>query len=195
MTANPRELPDVQLEDIVLAGARSIGANAALMCAEQQQRYVATTERRLACLATLLQCAAELDRRKAMRRTMGNLLTSPAVAFDYLITHFRGRDTECFVVMFLDAHHRILGVEELFRGTLSQTSVYPREVVRRALANNAGAVILAHNHPSGIPEPSRADEFLTANLKSALALVEVRVLDHVIVAGDRALSMAQRGLI
>jgi DNA repair protein RadC len=195
LTANPRELPDVQLEDIVLAGARSIGANAALLCAEQQQRYVATNERRLACLGTLLQCAAELDRRHVLRRMAGNLLTSPAGALDYLITHFRGRDTECFVVMFLDAHHRILGVEEMFRGTLTQTSVYPREVVRRALANNAGAVILAHNHPSGIPEPSRADEFLTATLKSALSLVDVRVLDHVIVGADQALSMAQRGLV
>ena len=99
------------------------------------------------------------------------------------------------MVLFLDGQHRLLASEELFRGTLGQTSVYPREVVKRALANNAGAVILAHNHPSGVAEPSRADEFLTQSLKAALALVDVRVLDHLVVGQGAVVSMAERGLL
>jgi DNA repair protein RadC len=103
---------------------------------------------------------------------------------------------EVFVALWLDAQNRLIASEELFRGTLTQTSVYPREVVKRALANNAGAVILAHNHPSGLAEPSRADEVLTSSLKQALALVDVKLLDHFIVAGGaRPLSFAERGLI
>jgi DNA repair protein RadC len=105
------------------------------------------------------------------------------------------RPHEVFVVVFLDAQHRVVASEELFRGTLTQTSVYPREVVKRALHHNAAAVILAHNHPSGVAEPSRADEALTAALKQALGLVDVRVLDHFVVAGDGALSFAERGLL
>lgn len=102
---------------------------------------------------------------------------------------------EVFAVMFLDAQHRVIDYREMFRGTLSQTSVYPREVVKEALALNAAAVILSHNHPSGVAEPSRADEFLTKSLQSALALVDVRVLDHIIVGGGQTLSMAERGLM
>ncbi len=102
---------------------------------------------------------------------------------------------EVFVVLFLDVHNRVLAVEEIFRGTLTQTSVYPREVVIRALHHNAAAVVLAHNHPSGSVQPSRADETLTQALRSALALVDVRILDHVIVAPGLSLSMAERGLV
>ena len=102
---------------------------------------------------------------------------------------------EVFVAMFLDAQNRVIETEELFRGTLTQTSVYPREVVKRALHYNAGAVILAHNHPSGVAEPSHADETLTQALKQALALVDIRVLDHFIVAGSSVLSFAERGLL
>jgi DNA repair protein RadC len=98
-------------------------------------------------------------------------------------------------VLFLDSQHRLLALEELFTGTLTQTSVYPREVVLRALHHNAGAVVLAHNHPSGVAEPSRADEFLTQTLKSALALVDVRVLDHLVVGQGRVVSFAERGLL
>jgi DNA repair protein RadC len=98
-------------------------------------------------------------------------------------------------VVFLDTQHRVLAVEELFRGTLTQTSVYPREVVKRALAHNAAALILAHNHPSGLAEPSRADETLTQTLKSALALVDVAIIDHFIVGNGCALSFAERGLL
>jgi DNA repair protein RadC len=105
------------------------------------------------------------------------------------------REHEVFIALFLDAQNRLLAADELFRGTLAQTSVYPREVVKRALAINAGAVIFAHNHPSGIAEPSRSDELLTASLKQALALVDVRVLDHLIVAGNSTVSFAERGLL
>lgn len=102
---------------------------------------------------------------------------------------------EVFAAFFVDAQNRVIEFVELFRGTLSQTSVYPREVVKEALQLNAAAVILAHNHPSGVGEPSRADELLTQTLKSALALVDVRVLDHLVVAGGRVTSFAERGLL
>ncbi len=97
--------------------------------------------------------------------------------------------------IFLDSQHRLIAIKEMFRGTVSQTSVYPREVVKTALQLNAGAVVLAHNHPSGVAEPSRADEFLTQSLKTALALVDVRVLDHLVVGGTDVVSFAERGLI
>lgn len=97
--------------------------------------------------------------------------------------------------IFLDSQHRLIEWRELFRGTLSQTSVYPREVVRQAMDLNAGAVILAHNHPSGLAEPSRADEFLTQSLKSALQLVDVKVLDHLVVGAGEVVSFAERGLM
>jgi DNA repair protein RadC len=102
---------------------------------------------------------------------------------------------EVFAVVFLDAQHRVIEFREMFRGTLTQTSVYPREVVKEALQLHAAAVLLAHNHPSGHPEPSRADELLTATLKSALALVDVRVLDHLVVGAGQVVSFAERGLL
>ena len=105
------------------------------------------------------------------------------------------REHEVFVCVFLDSQNRVIACEELFRGTLAQTSVYPREVVKAALAHNAAAVIFAHNHPSGVAEPSRADELLTQALKQALALVDVKVLDHFVVAGAGAVSFAERGLL
>jgi len=100
-----------------------------------------------------------------------------------------------FLALYLDAQHRLIEAEELFRGTLTQTSVYPRELVKGALARNASALAIAHNHPSGEAEPSRADELLTQTLKSALSLVDVRVIDHFVVAGDRVVSFAERGLV
>ncbi|HXE21636.1 MAG TPA: DNA repair protein RadC [Rhodoferax sp.] len=120
---------------------------------------------------------------------------SPDAVKHYLQLHLAARAHEVFAVLFLDAQNRLLALEELFRGTLTQTSVYPREVVLRALHHQAAAVVLAHNHPSGTVEPSRADEALTQTLKAALALVDVRVLDHVIVGAGQALSMAERGLL
>ena len=122
-------------------------------------------------------------------------LASPTAVRDYLRLLLAGREHEVFVVVLLDAQNRVLSFQELFRGTLTQTSVYPREVVKVALAANAGAAIFAHNHPSGCSEPSRADELLTQTLKSALALVDVKVLDHFVVAGAEAISFAERGLL
>jgi DNA repair protein RadC len=114
---------------------------------------------------------------------------------EYLRLQIGGREHEVFVVLFLDAQNRLIRLEELFRGTLTQTSVYPREVVKRALELNAAAVVLAHNHPSGAAEPSRADEFLTQTLKSALGLIDVRVLDHLVVTRSEVVSFAERGLL
>jgi DNA repair protein RadC len=124
-----------------------------------------------------------------------SLLTSPAAVRDYLRIHFSGKEHESFVVLFLDAQNQLISASELFRGTLTQTAVYPREVVKAALLENAAAVIFAHNHPSGVAEPSHADELLTSSLKQALALVDVKVLDHFIVAGHATLSFVERGLL
>lgn len=123
------------------------------------------------------------------------VMHSPQALRDWLRLHCAGLQHEVFIVLFLDAQHRLLSAAEMFRGTLSQTSVYPREVVKSALQRNAASVVLAHNHPSGSAEPSRADEYLTQTLKTALALVDVRILDHFVVAGDQATSFAERGLI
>lgn len=120
---------------------------------------------------------------------------TPAAVRTYLSVKFAGLEHEVFSVVFLDSQNRMLEIQEMFRGTVSQTSVYPREVVKEALKLNASAVIFSHNHPSGDPTPSRADEHLTQTLKSALALVDVRVVDHIIVAGGKSLSMAEDGLI
>jgi len=140
--------------------------------------------------------ARELVRRwlnEELRRDC--ILTSPESVRDYLRLHFAGREYESFVVLFLDAQNRLIAAIEMFRGTLTQTSVYPREIVKEALRHNSAAVLFAHNHPSGISEPSRADELLTSSLKQALSLVDVKVLDHMIVAGASILSFAERGLL
>jgi DNA repair protein RadC len=143
-----------------------------------------------------LAAAQELVRRalaEELRRE--SALTSPAAVRDYLRLSLAGKEHEVFVVVFLDAQHRVIEIEELFRGTLTQTSVYPREVVKASLRWNAAAVIFAHNHPSGVAQPSQADELLTRNLKDALALVDVKVLDHFIIAGNASISFAERGLL
>ena len=145
---------------------------------------------------TKLQVAKELVRRSLLETlSQGDALSSPARVREYLRLTLAGREHEIFMVLFLDAQNRVIESEEMFRGSLTQTSVYPREVVKRSLFNNAGAVIFAHNHPSGLAEPSHADETLTQALKQALALVDVRVLDHFIVAGSGLISFAERGLI
>jgi DNA repair protein RadC len=131
----------------------------------------------------------------AGRLHTGDVLASPAVVRDYLRLHLGGREHEVFVVILLDSQNRVLDMLDLFRGTLTQTSVYPREVVKAALTANAGGVIFAHNHPSGLAEPSRADELLTQTLKQALALVDVKVLDHIVVGASSSISFAERGLI
>ena len=125
----------------------------------------------------------------------GATMSSPEAVKDYLHVQLGVLEHEVFCVIFLDAQHRIVALKEMFRGTVTQTSVYPREVVKESLAVNAAAVILAHNHPSGVAEPSRADEFLTQSLRQALALVDVRVLDHLVVAGADVTSFAERGLM
>ncbi|MDP1790632.1 MAG: DNA repair protein RadC [Methylibium sp.] len=131
----------------------------------------------------------------AHRVRRGATMSSPQAVKDHLRLEIGVLEHEVFCVLFLDTQHRLLAFEELFRGTLNQASVYPREVVKRALALNAAAAILAHNHPSGVAEPSRADEALTQALKAALALVDVRVLDHFVVARGSVVSFAERGLL
>ncbi len=167
-------------------------------------KLAAASTRELACLpgigpAKAAQLAASLE--LARRALAGSLkirdsLASPQAVGDWLRLALGNRPHEVFLALWLDAQNRLIVSEELFRGTLTQTSVYPREVVKRALAHNAAAVIFAHNHPSGLAEPSRADEVLTSALKQALALIDVKLVDHFIVAGNaKPLSFAERGLI
>ncbi len=138
----------------------------------------------------------EIARRALSQRLVSApVFDSPEAVKDFVRLHLSTRPHEVFAVLFLDAQHRLLEFDEMFRGTLAQTSVYPREVVRRAMSHNAAAVILAHNHPSGLAEPSRADEFLTQSLQKALGLVDVRVLDHLVVGRDAVVSFAERGLL
>lgn len=143
-----------------------------------------------------LQAIFEMSRR-ALNEQMQvkDILSSPQQVRDYLCLKLGSLTREVFMVLFLDAQNRIITTEEMFTGTLTQTSVYPREVVKRALHHNAASLIFAHNHPSGIAEQSHADEMLTAELKKALALVDVRVLDHFIIAGNNSLSFVQKGLL
>ena len=143
-----------------------------------------------------LQAIFEMSRR-ALNEQMQvkDMLSSPQQVRDFLCLKLGGLSREVFVVLFLDAQNRMITSEEMFSGTLTQTSVYPREVVKKALHHNAASVIFAHNHPSGIAQPSQADELITKQLKQALALVDVRVLDHFIVAGNTTFSFVERGLL
>lgn len=143
-----------------------------------------------------LLAARELMKRYYAEALSGReILTSPVAVRSYLVSIFAGMEHEAFHALYLDSQNRLIAAEELFRGTLAQTSVYPREVVKHSLKRNAGAVVFAHNHPSGVAEPSRADELLTQSLKQALALVDIRVLDHFVVAGSSCVSFAERGLL
>ena len=145
--------------------------------------------------AELLAVMETARRALAQQMAAAPVFDSPGRVKDYLGLQLAGRPQEVFAVLFLDGQHRLLRLEEMFHGTLTQTSVYPREVLRRALLLNAGAVVLAHNHPSGVAEPSRADEYLTQTLKTALQMIDVRVLDHIIVGQGQVVSMAERGLL
>ena len=148
--------------------------------------------------AKFAQLAAAMEiARRSLREQLGTrpALTSPAAVRDFLRLTLAAREQEVFLVLFVDAQHRVIRCDEMFHGTLTQTSVYPREIVKAALAANAAAVIFAHNHPSGVAQPSRADELLTGQLKEALALVDIKVLDHFVVAGTQCLSFAERGLL
>lgn len=144
-----------------------------------------------------LQAVLEMSKRALSEEMkVRDAFSTPSAVRDYLRLHLAGLPHEVFFALWLDAQNRLIAGEELFRGTLTQTSVYPREVVKKALRHNAAAVVLAHNHPSGVAEPSSADEHLTRELRQALALVDVRVLDHFVVAGSsQPLSFAERGLL
>ncbi|BDT66434.1 hypothetical protein os1_05960 [Comamonadaceae bacterium OS-1] len=138
----------------------------------------------------------ELARRAmAQKLQERDVFNDPQALKHYVQLHLAGKAHEVFAVLFMDASYRLLAMEELFRGTLTQTSVYPREVVLRALHHQAASVVLAHNHPSGSVQPSPADEALTHNLRAALALIDVRVLDHIVVAAGEAFSMAEKGML
>src|SRR6266511_4178642 len=183
------------LSDVELLGhIAGPGVAAKLYHGELRALFIPTTQHAFA--RSRLWAARELIRRLLLEDLKRGLtLASPSATRDYLQLNFVGMEHEVFATLFLDAQNRLIAVEELFRGTLTQTSVYPREVVKRALAHNAAAVMFAHNHPSGIAEPSRADELLTQTLKQALALVEIKVLDHFVVAGKVVVSFAERGLL
>lgn len=143
-----------------------------------------------------LQASLEMGRRflaEKLKREV--VLSSTRDTRDYLQAQLRDRRNEVFCVLFLDNRHRVLTFEEMFQGTLNGTAVYPREIVKRALRHNAAAVILVHNHPSGVAEPSRADELLTNRLKEALSLVDIRLLDHLVVGDGETVSFSERGLI
>jgi DNA repair protein RadC len=143
-----------------------------------------------------VQAAAELSRRQLSEslRT-GPLLASPKATRDFLTARLRDLEHEVFCCLYLDKRHRLIQFEELFRGTIDGASVHPREIVKLALQKNAAAVIVAHNHPSGVAEPSQADELITQRLKEALALVDIRLLDHIVVGDGVSVSLAERGLI
>jgi DNA repair protein RadC len=141
-----------------------------------------------------LRAVVELMRRAELEALAeADVLSSPEAVRRFLGLWLRDRPIECFAGVFVDSQHRIIAARELFRGTLAQTAVYPREVARQALRLNAAAVILAHNHPSGVAEPSTADRLLTDALRNALAVLDIPVLDHLIVAGNRCVSFAERG--
>jgi DNA repair protein RadC len=143
-----------------------------------------------------LQAAVEIARRQLTEslRT-GPSLASPRATRDFLLARLRDREHEVFCCLYLDNRHRLIHFEELFRGTIDGASVHPREVVKQALLWNSAAVIVAHNHPSGIPEPSQADEIITQRVKHALALVDIRLLDHIIVGDGASVSLAERGVV
>ncbi len=186
------------LEAIVLDPPSAVPAQ--LICSDNTiAEYIPQpATQRQARLRHALAAAHELLTRIAADRLRGKpLINAPSELKDFLRVYFAGAERESFVVVYLDASHRVIDVEELFAGTISETRVHPREIVKRVLHFNAAAVCLAHPHPSNQVEPSRADEHLTATIKSALALVDVRVIDHMIVAtnGTAVTSMAERGLM
>ena len=139
--------------------------------------------------------AAELSRRAVLEEIIGQTLQSPADVQAYLLQHFQSCCSEVFAAIWLDNRHRVLSIEDIFHGTIDNTTVYPREIVRRGMAHNAAACILAHNHPSGVAEPSEADRLITRRVRDGLELVDVRLLDHFVVGANTAVSLASRGLL
>jgi DNA repair protein RadC len=162
---------------------------------ELRPLFEANEETAAADLAPLLAARELLSRWLAESVKKKDALASPADVKSFLVAVFAGQGYESFVTMYLDAQHRLICAEESFRGTLTQTAVYPREIARRALYHNAACVLFAHNHPSGLAEPSRADELLTGSLSQALQLVDVRVVDHLVIAGTAVTSFVERGML
>ncbi|MDA9982162.1 DNA repair protein RadC [Gammaproteobacteria bacterium] len=208
LARGPGVLSDAELIAIFLRtgtrGKTAVDISRELLQVYGGIRGVLTADQRTACSQAgfgriryaTLQAVLELGRRYlAERMREVNALTSPQAARTYLKSCLRDRPYEVFGCLYLDTKHRPISFEELFRGTIDGASVYPREVVRTVLANNAAAVILAHNHPSGVAEPSSADQSLTHRLKAALALVDVRLIDHIIVGDGESVSFSERGLL
>jgi DNA repair protein RadC len=164
----------------------SLISDASLLVRDDQGRYLPATADQILEAARLV-----IDQ----KNPRGALFTSPALVRDYLCAKLAGFEHEVFAALFLDTQYRLIEYVELFRGTIDGASVYPREVVKEALRVNAAAVIFSHNHPSRNPEPSQADKVLTQRLKEALALVEIRTLDHIVVGGEVTVSFAERGLL
>ncbi|MBF8721823.1 RadC family protein [Pseudomonas guariconensis] len=164
----------------------SIAFDSSLLVRDDQGRYMQATADQI------LEAARQIIDQKIPR---GALFTSPELVKDYLRTKLAGFEHEVFAALFLDTKHRLIEYIELFRGTIDSASVYPREVVKEALRVNAAAVIFSHNHPSGNPEPSQADKLLTQRLREALAVVEIRALDHIVVGSEGTVSFAERGLL
>ena len=184
----------LQMAEELLDSKLGFGGIAGLLntTADDLKRIKGLGPAKRAELVAVLELARRALAEQMQTRTV---FESPNAVKDYLQLHLAHKTYEVFAVLFVDAQNRMLAMEELFRGTLTQTSVYPREVVLRALHHHASSVVLCHNHPSGGVQPSKADESLTQTLKAALSLVDVRVLDHIIVAKGQTLSMAEQGLI
>ncbi len=201
-------LSDAELVAILLGsgvrGSSAVDVARKLLARFGSLRELLQAERR-ECLRELglgparyaqLRAALELARRHHLERLRsGPLLQSPEATREFLLAQLRDRPYEVFCCLHLDSRHRLIAFEELFRGTVDGASVHPREVVREALAHNSAALIFAHNHPSGVAEPSAADELITQRLRDSLALVDVRVLDHLVVGDGACISFAERGLL
>ena len=192
---NPITMSRAELVRVLFAPAKGRTEPQSPHVGDAQATYPVDLER-AALLEYKLQAAREIllrNLRKDMSKTP--VFACPQALHEWLRLYCAHLEHEVFIVLYLSVQNQMIDVEDVFRGTLTQTSVYPREIVRGALKRNAAAIVMAHNHPSGSAQPSRADEALTQTLKSALALVDVRVLDHFIVAGEQTLSFAERGLI
>jgi DNA repair protein RadC len=204
----PQALSEAELLAILIRsgtrGSNALDVARELLVQFGSLRQLLTAEQQLACATpglgparyAALQAALELARRHYQQlMTIGSVLSNPRATREFLRMRLRDLRHEVFCCVYLDNRNRVIAFEELFRGTIDGASVHPREVVKEALARNAAAVILAHNHPSGIAEPSQADELITRRLKEALALVDIRVLDHLVVGDEVCESFAERGLL
>jgi DNA repair protein RadC len=208
LAQGPTALSDAELLAVFLRigsrGKTAVDLARELLTEFDGLRGILTADRRRLCAAhgigdakfAQLQAVLEMARRHLGQRLQrGDPLTDPAATRQYLSATRRDLPQEVFACLYLDTRHRVISWEELFRGTLDGTSVHPREVVKRALGHNAAALIFAHNHPSGVAEPSDADRRLTRRLREALALVDIRVLDHFVVGDGETVSFAERGLL